>query len=83
VDCVSNIRAIQELTARKAYQNIRQGAYETLAQYSERFHEVYKGYKETGTKAAPVDVKEEVQALDFFYGLDQDRYGAFKTSMLN
>jgi hypothetical protein len=82
-DFVSNVMAIQELTARKAYQNIRQGAYETLVQYSERFREVYKGYKETGTKAGPVDVKEEVQALDFFHGLDQGRYGVFKTSMLN
>jgi hypothetical protein len=40
VDCVSSVTAIQELAARKAYQNIRQGAYETLAQYSERFREV-------------------------------------------
>jgi len=30
-----------------------------------------------------VDVKEEVQAMDFFHGLDNAKYGAFKTSMLN
>jgi hypothetical protein len=71
------------LTARKAYQNIKQGAFETLAQYSERFRETYKGYKETGTTLAPVDIKENIQAMDFFHGLDQGRYGAFKTSMIN
>jgi hypothetical protein len=54
-----------------------------LAQYSERFREAYRGYKETGTKEASVDVKEDVKAIDFFHGLDQGRYGAFKTSMLN
>jgi hypothetical protein len=83
VDCVSNVTAVQELTARKAYQNIKQGAYETLAQYSERFREVYKGYKETGTTENPVNTSESEQAMDFFHGLDPGRYGAFKTSMIN
>jgi hypothetical protein len=83
VDCASNVTAVQELTVRKAYQNIKQGAFKTLAQYSERFHETCKGYKETGTTLAPVDIKENIQAMDFFHGLDQGRYGAFKTSMIN
>jgi hypothetical protein len=83
VDCVSNVTAVQELTARKAYQNIKQGAYETLAQYSERFREVYKGYKEAGTTTNPVNISESEQAMDFFHGLDSGRYGAFKTSMIN
>jgi hypothetical protein len=83
VDCVSNVTAVQELTARKAYQNVKQGAYETLAQYSERFREVYKGYKEAGTKTNLVNISESEQAMDFFHGLDSGRYGAFKTSMIN
>jgi hypothetical protein len=83
VDCVSNVTAVQELTARKAYQNIKQGAFETLAQYSERFRETYKGYKETGTTSASVDIKENIQAMDFFHGLDQGHYGAFKSSKIN
>jgi hypothetical protein len=37
VDCVSNIDAVKELTARKSYQNIKQGSFETLTQYSARF----------------------------------------------
>jgi len=41
VDCVTSIDAVKELVARKAYQLIRQGSFETLAQYSERFRETY------------------------------------------
>ena len=65
------------------YQGIKQGAFETLAQYSERFHEIYKGYKNTGTEDAPISVSPKIQAMDFFHGLDNGRYGAFKTNMLN
>jgi len=83
VDCVSNVDAVKELTARKAYQNIKQGSFETLAQYSARFRDTYKSYKATGTVERPVNVTEKDQALDFFHGLDQARYATFKTSMMN
>jgi hypothetical protein len=77
------VTAVKELTARKAYQNIKQGPFEALAQYSERFRDTYWAYKATGTQSRPVDVPENEQALDFFHGLDQGRYATFKTSMLN
>jgi hypothetical protein len=83
VDCVSNISQVKKLTARKAYQNIRQGAFESLSQYSERFRETYHSYKNTANAATPVDIKEEEQAMDFFHGLDNARYAAFKSNMLN
>jgi hypothetical protein len=83
VDCVSNVDAVKELTARKSYQNIKQGSFETLAQYSARYRDTYKSYKATGTVERPVDVTEKEQVLDFFHGLDQGRYATFKTSMLN
>jgi len=83
VDCVSNVDAVKELTARKFYQNIKQGSFKTLAQYSARFRDTYKSYKATGTVERPVDVTEKEQVLDFFHGLDQGRYATFKTSMLN
>jgi len=83
VDCVSNITEVMTMAARKAYQNIKQGAFEGLSLYSERFHETYRAYKATDSTSNPVDVKEEVQAMDFFHGLDNARYGAFKMSMLN
>jgi hypothetical protein len=36
IDTVSNVPEVTNLTARKAYQGLRQGAFEPLAQYSER-----------------------------------------------
>jgi hypothetical protein len=83
VDCVSSVTAVKELAARKAYQSIKQGPFESLAQYSERFRDTYHGYKATETAARPIDIEEGEQALDFFHGLYPARYGAFKTSMLN
>jgi hypothetical protein len=70
VDCVSSVTAVKELAARKAYQNIKQGPFDSLAQYSERFRDTYRGYKATGTATRPIDVEESDQALDFFHGLD-------------
>jgi hypothetical protein len=72
-----------ELTARKAHQGIRMGTFETLPMYSERFHETCKAYKATASVTNPVNVKDEVQAMDFFHDLDNQRYAAFKTSMMN
>jgi hypothetical protein len=83
VDIVSNVDAVKDLAARKAYQNIKRGSFEMLAQYSVRFWDTYKAYKATATEERPVDVAEQDQALDFFHGLDQGRYAQFKTSMLN
>ncbi len=84
VDCISTVDEVKKLSARKAYQNIKQGAFETLAQYSERFRDTYRGYAETvQVQAGQVAVEEKVQAMEFFHGLDQGKYGAFKTSMLN
>jgi hypothetical protein len=83
VDSASHVTEVMELTARKAYQGIRMGTFKTLAMYSERFHETYRAYKATASAANPVDVKDEVQAMDFFLGLDNQRYAAFKTSMMN
>ncbi len=83
IDCVSNVTAVKELAVKKSYQIIKQGSFESLAQYSERFRDTYRGYKATGTATRPVDIPEAEQALDFFHGLDPARYGTFKTSMLN
>jgi hypothetical protein len=83
IDCVSDVGKIKELAARKAYTSIKQGAFETLAQYSKCFHETYKGYKNTGTEEASINVAPKIHFLDFFHGLDAGRYGMFKTNMLN
>jgi hypothetical protein len=83
VDCVSTVTQVKELTARKAYQTIKQGPFESLAQYSERFRETYCSYKNMAPSSNPVDIEEGKQAMDFFHGLDQERYAVFKTNMLN
>jgi hypothetical protein len=83
VDCVSTVTQVKELTARKAYQTIKQGPFESLAQYSERFRETYRSYKNTAPSSHPVDIRESEQAINFFHGLDQGRYAVFKTNMLN
>jgi hypothetical protein len=41
VDCISNVSQVKELTTRKAYQQIKQGPFESLAQYSKHFRETY------------------------------------------
>jgi hypothetical protein len=74
---------VKELTATKAYQNIKQGAFESLSQYSERFRETYWSYKNMANAVTPEDIKEEEQAMDFFHGLDNGRYAMFKMNTLN
>jgi hypothetical protein len=64
--CVGNLTEVMTLAARKAYQNIKQDAFEGLSLYIEIFHETYRAYKATDSTSNPVDVKEEVQAMDFF-----------------
>jgi len=71
-------QCVKDLAAKKAYQNIKQGSFEMLAQYSVRFRDSYKVCKATGTDEQPVKVTEQEQALDFFHGLDQGRYVHFK-----
>jgi hypothetical protein len=83
VDSASHVTEVMELTARKTYQGIRMGTFETIAMYSKRFHETYRAYKATASATNPVNVKDVVQAMDFFHGLDNQRYAAFKTSMMN
>jgi hypothetical protein len=83
VDCVSSVDAVKELAARKAYQSIKQGAFETLAQYSERFRDTYRAYKATKDPASPIMIKEPDQAMEFFHGLDESKYGEFKVHVKN
>jgi hypothetical protein len=83
VDCVSNISQGKELTARKAYQTIKQGPFESLVHYSKQFCETHQCYKNTLSATNPVNIEEKEQAMDFFHGLHQGKYGLFKTSMLN
>jgi hypothetical protein len=44
VNSSSNVNKVRSMAARKAYQNIKQGPFKTLAQYSERFRETYRDF---------------------------------------
>jgi len=83
VDCMSNVSQVKKLMARKAYQQIKQGPFESLAQFRERFKETYCSYKNTLMSANPINIEEKEQATVFFHALDAGRYGTFKTIMLN
>ncbi len=72
-DSSSNVDEVKSMAARKAYQNIKQGVFEMLAAYSKRFRETCRAYEDTSTSGETVD--EEVQVMDFFYGLDDGKYG--------
>jgi hypothetical protein len=50
IDCVNNVDEVKEPAAKKSYQNICQGAYETLRHYSKRFHETYCNNESMGTQ---------------------------------
>jgi hypothetical protein len=45
-------------------------------------HKTYCVYKATDLTEKPVDIKEEVQAMDIFHGLDNAKCGAFLMAML-
>jgi hypothetical protein len=74
------VHEVVELSARKAYHSMRQGAFETLIQYSDRFRATYRSYTEN---CSAINISDREQAMDFFHGLDSNRYGTFKANMMN
>jgi hypothetical protein len=54
-----------------------------LAQYSEHFRETYREYKATKDPASLIVIKEPDQAMDFFHGFDESKYGEFKVQVKN
>jgi hypothetical protein len=81
VDSTSNVNKVKSMAARKAYQNIKQGSFESLAQYSKRFRETYQAFQDSSV--TKVSVEEADQSMYCFYGLDPVKYGDFKTNMIN
>jgi len=61
------------------YYGMRQGAYESIITYKERFDNAKKAYED---QKNPELVDKDV-AMDFFRGLDDARYGSFKTDFQN
>ncbi len=65
-------------TARKNYQGVKQGPFESIVEYKERFDTLLKAYSGSGNV---VPAGPEL-AMDFFTGLD-NRYEDFKTQFTN
>ena len=79
VDSVSKVPGVLKAAARTQYKNCKQGGYESLVTYRERFDAACKAYTEHKNAAlAPEDM-----AMDFFDGLDSARYMQFKVDINN
>lgn len=79
VTTVSRVKGVIKRSARKQYQAIRQGGYESLISYRERFDAALTAYKDQDNP----DMEETDIALDFFDGLDNGRYAQFKADIYN
>jgi hypothetical protein len=79
VHSASEVGKIVKLSARQLYKTMRQGDFESIISYKERFNSALAAYKDQGNlKMADEDI-----ALDFFSGLDNARYADFKADFLN
>ena len=79
VTSVSKVEAVVKLGARTSYKSTRQGTYESIITYKERFDAALKAYKDQKN----LDMDDKDVAMDFFNGLDNVRYATFKTETLN
>jgi hypothetical protein len=76
---ISRIAAVIKKTARKEYQLMQQGPYESIITYKERFDVALRAYVEQ----ANAELFEPDVAMDFFDGLDNGGYADLKKSILN
>mmetsp|Transcript_22454 Transcript_22454/g.32166 ORF Transcript_22454/g.32166 Transcript_22454/m.32166 type:complete len:142 (+) Transcript_22454:456-881(+) len=76
---MSKLPDVLKRAARKEYQSCRQGGYETLITYHERFEAATKAYEDQKNP----NLSDKDKAFDFFDGLDQSRYAQFKTDVQN
>ncbi len=79
VTTVSRVKGVIKRFARKQYQAIPQGGYESLISYRERFDAALTAYKDQENP----DMEETDIALDFFDGLDNGSYAQFKADIYN
>jgi hypothetical protein len=73
-------QSVIKMVARTTYQPMKQGAFESFITYKECFNNAsLKAYIDQGNPG----MNEADIAMDFFRGLDNARYAAFKTKILN
>ncbi len=79
VHSISKVAAVLKKSACKEYTNIKQGPYESIVAYRERFDDVLWAYQEQeNPEFEDVDI-----VMDFFDGLDNGRYASFKAAIIN
>jgi hypothetical protein len=76
---ISCIATMIKKTARKEYQLMHQGPYESIITYKERFNIALKAYQDQEN----ANLDESDIAMDFFDGLDNAQYADFKKSILD
>ena len=79
VTSISKVEAVTKLAARSTYATMRQGPYESIITYKERFTVALKAYDDQGNPK----LEDRDIAMDFFRGLDNARYATFKTEIMN
>jgi hypothetical protein len=79
VHSTSEVAAVIKLEARNQLQSLRQGGFESIISYKQRYNNALQAYHDQGNlKKDGID-----QAMDFFHGLDNGRYADFKVQYLN
>jgi hypothetical protein len=63
VDFISNVHEVVELSERKAFHSMRQGAFETVIQFCDRFRATFRFCKEI---CPTISKSYKKQAVDFF-----------------
>jgi hypothetical protein len=79
VHSASEVGQIVKLSTRQLYCSMRQGSFESIISYKERFNSALAAYKDQGNP----NMQDEDIALDFFSGLDNARYADIKADFLN
>ena len=79
ISVASTSKTVMKRNAFSEYAKCKQGAFEDLFKFKERFSMKYKAYETQGNAAKD----EEDQAMDFLEGLDKSRYGEFIVETLN
>mmetsp|Transcript_2609 Transcript_2609/g.3980 ORF Transcript_2609/g.3980 Transcript_2609/m.3980 type:complete len:661 (+) Transcript_2609:626-2608(+) len=74
VNSISKVEEITKLAARTTYNSIRQGPYESIITFKERFNSAHEAYIAQGNPK----LEDKDIAMDFFRALDNARYGTFK-----
>jgi hypothetical protein len=79
VHSTSEVAAVVKLEARNQLQSLKQGGFESIISYKQRYTSALKAYHDQGNPTKD----DSDQAMDFFHGLDNGKYAEFKVQYLN